>query len=79
MSTNFAYISRNHETLMVNTEKGNSTMFIEILKRLAEMFPKQDYQSRLEQYISTQYPKSAGDVEFLERQYYQKQKSGNYL
>jgi len=54
-------------------------MFIEILKRLAEMFPKQDYQSRLEQYISTHYPKSAGDVEFLERQFYQKQRNGNYL
>lgn len=54
-------------------------MFIEILKRLAEMFPRQDYQSRLERYISSHYPKSAGDVEFLERQYYQAQQRGTYL
>jgi len=29
-------------------------MLAEILKRLAEMFPRQDYQSRLERYISSQ-------------------------
>jgi len=28
-------------------------MLAEILKRLAEMFPRQDYQSRLERYISS--------------------------
>jgi hypothetical protein len=54
-------------------------MLAEILKRLAEMFPGQDYQSRLERYISSHYPTSAGDVEFLERQFYHHQKSGGYL
>jgi len=49
-------------------------MLAEILKRLAEMFPKQDYQSRLERYISSHYPQSVGDVEYLERQYNQQQK-----
>jgi len=38
-------------------------MLAEILKRLAEMFPRQDYQSRLERYISSHYPKSTADVE----------------
>jgi hypothetical protein len=54
-------------------------MLAEILKRLAEMFPGQDYQSRLERYISSHYPTSPGDVEYLERQFYQHQKSGGYL
>jgi FtsZ-interacting cell division protein YlmF len=54
-------------------------MLADILKRLAEMFPQQDYQSRLEQYISSRYPKSAADVEYYERQYYQRQQSGSYL
>ena len=56
--------------------EGNKTMLSEILKRLAEMFPRQDYQSRLEHYISSHYPKSASDVEYYERQYYQKQQRG---
>ena len=54
-------------------------MLAEILKRLAEMFPQQDYQSRLERYISSHYPKSVADVEYYERRYYQKQQSGSYL
>lgn len=54
-------------------------MLAEILKRLAEMFPQQDYQSRLEQYISSHYPKSVADVEYYERQYNQRQQIGGYL
>ena len=54
-------------------------MLAEILKRLAEMFPGQDYQSRLEQYILSRYPKSAADVEYFERQYNQQQYSRGYL
>ena len=34
-----------------------------MLERLAEMFPKQDYQSKLERYISSKYPTSVTDVE----------------
>jgi len=54
-------------------------MLSEILKRLAKMFPRPDYQSRLECYISSHYPKSASDVEYYERQYYQKQQRGNFI
>jgi len=54
-------------------------MLAEILKRLAEMFPRQNYQSRLERYISSRYPKSAADVEYYEREYHQKNKQGVYL
>lgn len=47
-----------------------------IIERLAEMFPKQDYQSRLEQYIASHRPQSAVDVELLEREYNQRQSRG---
>ena len=47
-----------------------------MIERLAEMFPKQDYQSRLEQYIVSRRPQSAGDVEFYERQFNQRETGG---
>ena len=40
-----------------------------VLERLAEMFPKQAYQSRLEQYINSKNPTNAADVEYWQRQY----------
>ena len=54
-------------------------MLAEILKRLTEMFPGQDYQSRLENYIISHYPKSAADVEYYERQYNHQQQARGYL
>jgi hypothetical protein len=56
---------------MVNTEKEKkmSQMFIQFVERLAEMFPKQNYQTRLEQYLSTKCIQSTADVEFWQRQY----------
>ena len=44
-------------------------MFEKLLERLAKMFPKQDYQSRLEQYIMNRYPASVGDIEHHEREF----------
>ena len=46
-------------------------IFETILEKLSEMFPKQDYQSKLEQYIVSKNPTSVGEIEQLERQYYQ--------
>ena len=40
-----------------------------ILERLAEMFPKQAYQSRLEQYINSKNPTNAAEVDFWQREY----------
>jgi hypothetical protein len=40
-----------------------------LLERLAEMFPKQDYQSRLERYISARQPQSTSEVEYLQKQF----------
>jgi len=60
---------------VVNTEKEKimSKLMTQLLERLAEMFPKQDYQNRLEQYIISRYPQSAADVEMLTREYGQRQ------
>lgn len=51
-------------------------MLSNLLKRLAEMFPGNDYQSRLEKYIASRHPQNAADVEILERQYFQEQQRG---
>lgn len=59
--------------LMVNTEKEKIMLVIKLLERLAEMFPKQDYQSRLEQYLASRYPTCAADVELFTREYEYKQ------
>lgn len=53
-----------------------SEKIYKMLERLAEMFPKQDYQSRLECYIASRRPQSAGDVEFYEREFNRRQAGG---
>ena len=47
-----------------------------LLERLAEMFPKQDYQSRLERYISAGAPTSTAEVEFLQKQFESQESRG---
>lgn len=42
---------------------------LSLLERLAEMFPKQNYQSRLEQYIISKHPKNTAEVEYWQREY----------
>jgi hypothetical protein len=54
-----------------------SQMFIQLVERLAEMFPKQNYQSRLEQYLNTKCIASEADVEYWSRQY-DKQSDRNF-
>jgi hypothetical protein len=44
-------------------------MIARLLERLAEMFPKQDYQSRLDQYLNTKSITNVADVEHWTRQY----------
>jgi len=48
-------------------------MLLEILKKLADVFLKNDYQSRLEQYIISRYPQNTADVEMFTREYNQRQ------
>lgn len=53
-----------------------SLLMTKLLERLAEMFPKQEYQTRLEQYIASRRPQSAADVEHFEREYIYKNQRG---
>ena len=46
-----------------------SNKMLSILERLADMFPKVGYQSRLEQYINSKNPTNAADVDYWQRQY----------
>ena len=46
-----------------------SNKMLALLERLAEMFPKQKYQSRLEQYINSKNPTNTADVDYWQRQY----------
>jgi ABC-type Zn uptake system ZnuABC Zn-binding protein ZnuA len=51
---------------------------VQLLERLSEMFPKQDYQTRLEQYLNTKSITSSADVEYWSRQY-DKQSDRNFV
>ena len=50
-----------------------------LLERLGEMFPKQDYHSRMDRYISSRQPKSTADVEKLQKQFEQQNPKGLIL
>lgn len=39
--------------------------FFQLVERLAEMFPKQDYNSRLEDFINSKKPESIVEIERL--------------
>jgi len=68
-------LSRNHE-INISATKGK-IMLEKLLERLAQMFPGNNYQSRLEQYIANRRPQNAGDIEHWERQYhYEQQRQG---
>lgn len=40
-------------------------MILNLLERLAEMFPKQSYEARLEKYIASKRPENAAEVNLL--------------
>jgi hypothetical protein len=46
-----------------------SNKMLALLERLGEMFPKQAYQTRLEQYINSKNPTNAAEVDYWQRQY----------
>lgn len=59
------YISENHDT---NTEETDMN-FSDLVERLREMFPKQDYQTRLDAFIRSKHPKSASEVEHWQQHF----------
>jgi hypothetical protein len=46
-----------------------SNYMLGLIERLAEMFPGQQYQSRLEQYINSKNPTNAAEIDYWQRQY----------
>jgi len=65
------YISRNTyvETISVLHYQGNQMHLLNLIERLSEMFPSQDYPTRMEQYIMQHDPKSTTDVERHQRDF----------
>lgn len=54
-----------------------SERMLGLLERLAEMFPKQHYQSELDRYISNRRPQNAADVEHYTKQF--EQRGGRFI
>jgi hypothetical protein len=56
---------------VVNTEKETimTKTIAQLLERLAEMFPKQNYQSRLDCYLNSKNVQSTAELEHWMRQY----------
>jgi hypothetical protein len=46
-----------------------SDKMLSLLERLAEMFPRQHYQSELDRYISSRFPQNAADVEHFTKEF----------
>ena len=67
-------LSRNHE-INITTNK-EEKMLANLLQRLGQLFPGNDYQSRLEQYIVNRHPQCTADVEHWERRYFEDQRRG---
>lgn len=40
-----------------------------LLERLAELFPKQDYQNRMERYIKRHQPNSVAELDYCQKQF----------
>ena len=71
-------ISENHEFLLYN--KGRHTMSLHtLLERLAEYFPKENYEARLERYINSHNPKSCAELEQLVHRFEIKEAGGQRL
>ena len=46
-------------------------LFQNLLERLAEMFPKQDYQNRLDNFIRSKNPKTTAEIEHWQKNFEQ--------
>ncbi len=49
------------------------------MERLAELFPKQHYQSELDKYIASRFPQNAADVEHFTKEYEYKVSGRNFI
>ena len=65
-------ISRNTEFLILK-ENAMTATIAKLVERLAEMFPKQNYQSKLDAYLTNKNVKDISDVEHWTRQFDRKE------
>lgn len=56
-----------------------SEQMFRILERLAEMFPKQHYQSELERYVLSKYPQNAADVDHFTKEFEYRSTGRNFI
>lgn len=56
-----------------------SDHMVQLLERLAEMFPQAHYQNELERYITSKHPQNAADVENLTLEYQRKNLGRNFI
>jgi ArsR family metal-binding transcriptional regulator len=68
-------ISRNHEFLILK-ESAMTATIAKLVERLAEMFPKQNYQSKLDAYLTNKNVQDISDVEHWTREF---DRRGSYL
>jgi len=68
-------ISRNTEFLILK-ESAMTATIAKLVERLAEMFPKQNYQSKLDAYLTNKNVKDICDVEHWTREF---DRRGSYL
>jgi len=61
------------------TVKTLSEQMLRLMERLAEMFPKQHYQSELDRFISSRYPQNAADVEHFTKEYEYRTSQRNFI
>lgn len=59
--------------------KNFTDTMLKILERLAEMFPRQHYQSELDRYIASRYPQNPADVEHYTKQFEYKISQGKII
>lgn len=65
-------ISRNTEFLILK-ENAMTATIAKLLERLAEMFPQQNYQSKLDAYLTSKNVQSISDVEHWTRKFDRKE------
>ena len=72
MRCNINTISRNHEFLLIR-KKAMTATIAKLIERLAEMFPQQNYQSKLDAYLASKPIQNVADLEHWTREYDKKQ------
>jgi len=65
-------ISRNTEFLILK-ENAMTATIAKLIERLAEMFPQQNYQSKLDAYLTSKHVQSVSDVEHWTRKFDRKE------